>query len=302
MPSRGAGRAAGRARAGCAGAARLPARDGVLDAHQAHRRGPGRRGAAARRADGSARTPHASVPDGKLARARRPATKAERAGDGTPQAAVAADQRRSCKSLPVDRSQVRDRHRPRQRSRPGSRRRTPPAASPSTPRPPASIRCRPSFVGFSLGRRARAGLLRAARPPRRDGSLRFRRRAIAKQIPVGEALAVLKPLLEDPSVLKIGQNIKYDCLVLGPARHRARADRRHHAACPTRSTAGKGQHGMDDAGRAPPRPHLHAVQAGARRTRRAPRSRTRPSRRCRSTRRPSTPPRTPTSRCGCGCC
>jgi len=35
-----------------------------------------------------------------------------------------------------------------------------------------------------------------------------------KQVPVPEALAVLKPLLEDASVLKIGQNLKYDCLVL----------------------------------------------------------------------------------------
>jgi DNA polymerase-1 len=33
------------------------------------------------------------------------------------------------------------------------------------------------------------------------------------QIPVKEALALLKPLLEDPSVLKVGQNIKYDLLV-----------------------------------------------------------------------------------------
>ena len=38
------------------------------------------------------------------------------------------------------------------------------------------------------------------------------------QVPVAEALAVLKPLLEDPAVLKIGQNLKYDCTVL--ARHR----------------------------------------------------------------------------------
>lgn len=35
-----------------------------------------------------------------------------------------------------------------------------------------------------------------------------------KQIPLNEALALLKPLLEDPTVLKIGQNIKYDALVL----------------------------------------------------------------------------------------
>ncbi len=35
-----------------------------------------------------------------------------------------------------------------------------------------------------------------------------------RQIPLERALALLKPLLEDPSVLKIGQNIKYDALVL----------------------------------------------------------------------------------------
>ena len=54
---RGADRAAGRARAGCQDAARLPARDGVRHAHQAHRRGPGRRGAAAHRAEGTRGNP-----------------------------------------------------------------------------------------------------------------------------------------------------------------------------------------------------------------------------------------------------
>jgi DNA polymerase-1 len=34
------------------------------------------------------------------------------------------------------------------------------------------------------------------------------------QIPIRDALAALKPLLEDPSVLKIGQNLKYDWLIL----------------------------------------------------------------------------------------
>ncbi|MGL4438363.1 MAG: DNA polymerase I, partial [Bosea sp. (in: a-proteobacteria)] len=34
------------------------------------------------------------------------------------------------------------------------------------------------------------------------------------QIPTKDALAILKPLLEDPSVLKVGQNLKYDWLVL----------------------------------------------------------------------------------------
>ncbi|MEM9965252.1 MAG: DNA polymerase I [Asticcacaulis sp.] len=35
-----------------------------------------------------------------------------------------------------------------------------------------------------------------------------------KQIPLGEALAALKPLLEDEGVLKVGQNLKYDLSVL----------------------------------------------------------------------------------------
>ena len=34
------------------------------------------------------------------------------------------------------------------------------------------------------------------------------------QIPLDDALAVLRPLLEDPSVMKVGQNLKYDMLVL----------------------------------------------------------------------------------------
>jgi DNA polymerase I len=34
------------------------------------------------------------------------------------------------------------------------------------------------------------------------------------QIPLAEAIAVLKPLLEDPSILKVGQNLKYDIEVL----------------------------------------------------------------------------------------
>ncbi|WP_425410814.1 DNA polymerase I [Hyphococcus sp.] len=36
----------------------------------------------------------------------------------------------------------------------------------------------------------------------------------AKQIPLENALKILKPLLEDPSALKVGQNLKYDALVL----------------------------------------------------------------------------------------
>lgn len=35
-----------------------------------------------------------------------------------------------------------------------------------------------------------------------------------EQIPLDEAIALIKPLLEDPGVLKIGQNIKYDMIIL----------------------------------------------------------------------------------------
>ncbi|MEW5965289.1 MAG: DNA polymerase I [Pseudomonadota bacterium] len=64
------------------------------------------------------------------------------------------------------------------------------------------------------------------------------------QIPLAEALAVLKPLLEDEGVLKIGQNIKYDALVM--ARHgiaiRAFDDTMLLSYV---LDAGKGSHGMD---------------------------------------------------------
>lgn len=68
------------------------------------------------------------------------------------------------------------------------------------------------------------------------------------QIPLADALAVLKPLLEDPSVLKIGQDIKYDWVIL--CRHGIEVR-------PFDDTmlisyvldAGKGPHGMDELAR-----------------------------------------------------
>jgi len=38
--------------------------------------------------------------------------------------------------------------------------------------------------------------------------------SVPEQIPMDEAIAALRPLFDDPSVLKIGQNLKYDMLVL----------------------------------------------------------------------------------------
>jgi DNA polymerase-1 len=65
------------------------------------------------------------------------------------------------------------------------------------------------------------------------------------QIPVVEALALLKPLLEDPAVLKIGQNIKYDLNVL--AQHGINVAPIDDTMLMSYALdAGKGSHGMDD--------------------------------------------------------
>lgn len=68
------------------------------------------------------------------------------------------------------------------------------------------------------------------------------------QIPVTDALDAIRPMLEDPSVLKIGQNLKYDWIVF----------KRHNIDVrPADDTmlisyvldAGKGSHGMDELSR-----------------------------------------------------
>ena len=46
------------------------------------------------------------------------------------------------------------------------------------------------------------------------GGLQLEELAALDQIPLAEAMARLKPLLEDPAVLKVGQNAKYDLAVL----------------------------------------------------------------------------------------
>jgi DNA polymerase-1 len=72
------------------------------------------------------------------------------------------------------------------------------------------------FAGFSLAvAPGRACYVPLGHRPA-SGTLDFAAEPMT-QIPVREALQSLKPLLEDPSVLKIGQNLKYDCTVL--ARH-----------------------------------------------------------------------------------
>lgn len=65
------------------------------------------------------------------------------------------------------------------------------------------------------------------------------------QIPLSDALACLKPLLEDPAVLKIAQNLKYDWLIL--IRYGIEVTCFDDTMLMSYALdAGKGNHGMDD--------------------------------------------------------
>ncbi|HXF53044.1 MAG TPA: DNA polymerase I [Hyphomicrobiaceae bacterium] len=65
------------------------------------------------------------------------------------------------------------------------------------------------------------------------------------QVPVRQALDILKPLIEDPAVLKIGQNLKYDTLLL--ARYGLKLAPIDDVMLISYALdAGKGSHGLDD--------------------------------------------------------
>ena len=69
---------------------------------------------------------------------------------------------------------------------------------------------------------------------------------VPKQIALEEALAILKPLLEDPYVLKIGQNLKYDMVVLARKPYGIRINPVHDTMLMSFVLdAGRGSHGMD---------------------------------------------------------
>ncbi len=98
------------------------------------------------------------------------------------------------------------------------------------------------LVGFSLA--VAPGKACYVPLQHRGGTDLFGGGMVEGQIPLGDAIEALKPLLADPGVLKIGQNLKYDLLVL--ARHGL-------AVAPVEDTmlisyaldAGKNNHGMD---------------------------------------------------------
>ena len=109
-------------------------------------------------------------------------------------------------------------------------------------------------------------------------------------------LAKLKPLLEDPAVLKIGHNLKYDWVMF---------DKAGIDVAPVDDTmvmsfdldAGRSfGHGLDELAKSISTTNASRSSNSAGRAR----SRSR-STRSRSARRPNMRPRTPTSRCGCGC-
>jgi DNA polymerase-1 len=102
------------------------------------------------------------------------------------------------------------------------------------------------LVGFSLS--VEAGKACYVPLQHRDESDLFGGGLVKGQIPVTDALDVIRPMLEDESVLKIGQNLKYDWVVF----------KRHNIDVrPIDDTmlisyvldAGKGSHGMDELSR-----------------------------------------------------
>ena len=66
-------------------------------------------------------------------------------------------------------------------------------------------------------------------------------------------------------MLKVGQNVKAAVKLLRPPRHRAGADRRHHARSPTRCTPAQHGHGLDYLAESLPRPHPARAEGADRR-------------------------------------
>ena len=175
----------------------------------------------------------------------RPATvRPGPSGFGTPSRARRRMRATHASSQPFDITSYDTDHQPRTCWRNGSRRPASRAMWRSTPETSALDPNLADLVGISLALApGRAGLCAAAASRRFRP---FRRRHGAGADPrSADALAVLKPLLEDPFVLKIGQDIKYDWVIL----KRHGIDMRPFDDTMLISyvlDAGKGPHGMDE--------------------------------------------------------
>ncbi len=104
---------------------------------------------------------------------------------------------------------------------------------------------RADLVGFSLAMAPGKACYVPLAHGKSGGELDFGDGEEIPQLAVAEALALLKPLLEDASILKIGQNLKFDFNVL--ARHGVRIDPLDDTMLMSYALdAGKGSHGMDE--------------------------------------------------------
>ena len=154
------------------------------------------------------------------------------------------------------------------------------------------------LVGFSLATGpSRACYVPLAHRGEGKGDLFGGNDLLPDQLPVREALAAVKPLLEDPGVLKVAQNFKYRLDGAVALRHPRRALRRHDADV---LRARRRAHTATAWTNSPRSCSATSRSSSARW--RAPARASSASPACPSTGRPSMPPRTPTSRCGSGGC
>ena len=145
----------------------------------------------------------------------RPSSRARGGRRGRAEARRSRPRRRS----PIDRGALRD---------PARRARRSTAWIGADPRPRrggdrrrddrAPTRCGAELVGIALAVGAGRGGLPAARPRRGGRATSSTTRGAPRgRCRATTALALLRPVLEDPAILKIGQNVKYDAKIL--ARH-----------------------------------------------------------------------------------
>ena len=149
----------------------------------------------------------------------------------TPQA-LAAERLEAARKAKFDRSRYEIVQHASTGSKPGSRARATSASSRSTPRPWAKTRCRRRCAASrSRSRRTKPATCRSriARPATATAAGCSAAGARPTRLPRPTRSAALKPLLEDPGVLKIGQNLKFEWQMFAVRGIEMRVARGHHA-------------------------------------------------------------------------
>ncbi|MCF6216128.1 MAG: DNA polymerase I [Emcibacter sp.] len=105
---------------------------------------------------------------------------------------------------------------------------------------------RAELVGISLSiRSGKACYIPLGHRAAASGEFDFGDSKVPEQLPMDQLLAALKPILEDPAILKIGQNIKYDYLIL--AKHGIQISPLDDTMLLSYALdAGRHHHGMDE--------------------------------------------------------